>query len=399
MRRLIFLFALALGVAPAHAQSLFGTRGLGVPVDPIDPRARTMGNVGLGLLGFNGSMVNPAELGGVRRRGVMAVLQPFYGSEELAGGSDDIAGTRFPLIHLMYPPRPRLVFGLGYGGFMDQTWSVFANSQQVIGGQNISVRDRVSATGALAQVRLSAAYELSSRFNLGAAFGLYTGGLEREVDRTFPTDSGGAVLREFTTRDNWEYSAPYLVFGVRYDPSASARISAALTWNGELEANGREENLADATYDMPMRVSFGASTLINSRLLANVSAQWTGWSETTNFAAPGSPSGTQVSAQPTFEVGGGLEWEQLRAGSRVFPLRAGVRYAKLPFYQQNDEPAKELTGSLGLGLRLRADDFGPLAVADLGLERGRREGWNGSLAAGLKEDFWRISISIALFGR
>lgn len=397
MKRIVYALALVAVTAPAAAQSLYGTRGLGVAVDPIDPRARSLGNLGLGLMGLNTSMVNPAELAGIQRRGISATLQPFYGSEKLAGGSDDIAGTRFPLIHLMYPPRPRLVFGLGYGGYLDQTWSVIAESQQTIGSQTMTVRDQVSATGAIAQARLSVGYELSSTINLGAALGLHTGGLERAVERTFP--DSGAVLRSFDTRSNWDYSAPFVVLGLRYDPSAAARISVAATWSGTLDANGREASQPDFSYDMPLRLVAGASALINPRLAANLSAQWTGWSESQNFAAPGAPGSARVNAKATLEAGGGIEWEQLRSGSRIFPLRLGLRYAQLPFFEGSDTQARELTGSVGLGFRLAGDDFGPLAVADIGLERGRRTGWEGSLSGGLQENFWRLSMSIALFGR
>ena len=106
-----------------------------------------------------------------------------------------------------------------------------------------------------------------------------------------------------------------------------------------------------------------------------------------------------MTARPTWDVGAGLEWEQLRTGRRVFPLRAGVRFSQLPFHQTDEEPAKEVSGSLGVGLRLVADEFGPLAMGDIGLERGRRTGWAGPIAGGLTENFWRFTASITLFGR
>jgi hypothetical protein len=396
MNKRVLLFLLLVCAAPAQAQSLFGTRGLGVPVDAIDPRARTLGNVGLGLIGLNTSMVNPAEIAGIRRRGITAALQPFFASEELAGVEDNVSGTRFPLVHLIYPPTARLVIGLGYGGVMDQSWAIFATSRQLLGADSINVRDRVATTGAVAQVRVSAGYELSSRFSVGLAGGVYTGGIERETTRTFP-DS--IIYNGFSTRQNWNYSAPFFVAGLRYDPSASARVSAALTWSGKLDAESENDGGTDYSYSLPLRLSVGASGLINSRLLANASAQWSKWNETDNFAAAGSPADLTVNARPTWEVGGGLEWEELRAGSRIFPIRVGLRYAQLPFHQEADDPAKELTGSFGLGLRLAADDFGPLAVADFGVERGKRTGWTGALPDGLRENFWRFNASITLFGR
>ena len=395
--RLLALLLLLMAAAPVRAQSLFGTRGLGVPVDAIDPRARTLGNGGLGLIGLNTSIINPAELAGIRRRGVSAALQPFYGSEELGGRSDTVEGTRFPMLHILYPPRTRLVVGLGWGGLFDQSWAAITNSTQLLAGDTLDVQDNLTVTGALSQFRLSAGYELNSRLALGLAAGVYTGGVERAITRTFP-DSVNR-FRPFATIESWDYSAPFVVVGVRFDPSTAARISAALTWNGELEANARAEQGIDYGYDLPLRVAVGASSLLNSRLLATASAQWSGWSESANYAAAGSPAGNVVRGRSTIEAGGGLEWEQLRAGSRIFPLRVGLRYAQLPFHLESDEPAKEVVGSAGLGFRLAGDDFGPLAVADFGLERGRRTGWEGAVPDGLREDFWRLNFSITLFGR
>ncbi|MGH7461193.1 MAG: hypothetical protein ACREMA_09220, partial [Longimicrobiales bacterium] len=185
-RRVLLVLTLVLSAAPAAGQSLFGMRGLGVPVDPIDPRARALGSIGTGLLGLNTSMVNPADLAGIRRRGVTATLQPFFGSDELDGRNDDVEATRFPLIQLIYPVRSRLVFGLGYGGFLEHTWSVLADRMIVVGPDTVPTQELVRSDGVLAQVRLSAGYDLTPSFALGAAVGVYTGNLERELTRTFP---------------------------------------------------------------------------------------------------------------------------------------------------------------------------------------------------------------------
>ena len=68
--RPLFTFALLMlcSTLTASAQSLFATRGLGVPVSPVDARVAALGGMGVGLLGFHTSMVNPAELAGLSRR-------------------------------------------------------------------------------------------------------------------------------------------------------------------------------------------------------------------------------------------------------------------------------------------------------------------------------------------
>jgi hypothetical protein len=401
LRRLLFLAFVAVSAAPLSAQSLFSTQGLGAPVDPLDPRARALGSIGTGLPGFNASMVNPADLAGIVRRGVSATLQPYYGHEELGSETDNLAGTRFPVIQLIYPFRSHLVVGLGYGGFLDQTWSVFANGTEAVGGRIVDTRDEISSAGALAQVRLSGSYQFSPKFAVGAHLGLYTGGVERELTRTFP-DS--LEFRSFSERTNWDYRGTFGGIGVRIDPGGATRLAAVATVSAKLKANARAGADLDSEYDMPVRFAFAASQVLGPRLMATASAQWTGWSTTTNYAAPGTLDASPVSAQKTWEFGGGLEWEQLRTSTRVFPLRVGVRYSQLPFKPSglaSSEPvaAKEIVGALGLGLRLASDDFGPLAVADVSVERGQRKGWDGAISGGLTESFWRISASINLFGR
>ena len=65
---------------------------------------------------------------------------------------------------------------------------------------------------------------------------------------------------------------------------------------------------------------------------------------------------------PQMEIGGGIEYQELRRGNRVFPLRLGARTAKLPFHLGDEEAPTEWAVSGGIGLRLVEDDFGPLAV-------------------------------------
>jgi hypothetical protein len=396
-RRVLIVLSLLSAAAPAGAQSLFGMRGLGVPVDPIDPRARALGSLGTGLLGLNTSLVNPADLAGIRRRGVSATLQPFFGSAELGGLTDNVEGTRFPLIQIMYPARERLVVSLGYGGFLEQSWAVSSNSQEIIGGQPVATSELVSARGAVAQARVSAAYDVSPSVAVGVAAGVYTGDLEREVTRTFPDTANEFV--GFTRLTSWDYRGYLGSLGVRLDPSRATRIAAALTWSSNLDAEPDSGGVVVHTYELPLRFVVGGSALIAPRLLATASAQYSGWSDAADYAPPGTPVGTRMPGRPAWEFGAGVEWERLRTAGRVFPLRLGYRYAQLPFHLTTDEPANEWAASLGLGLRLAGDDFGPLAVADFGLERGRRSGWDGNAIGALTENYWRFSASISLFGR
>ena len=164
-----------------------------------------------------------------------------------------------------------------------------------------------------------------------------------------------------------------------------------------MKASPEEGSTTEYEYDMPVRFAVGASGRVGRNLLAAVSGSWASWSSA-DFRTPGVLEATIADRQ--MEIGGGIEYQELRRGNRVFPLRLGARTAKLPFHLGDEEAPTEWAVSGGIGLRLVEDDFGPLAVGDIGFERGSREGLSSTSAAeGLKETFWRFTVSLSLFGR
>ena len=152
MRRAFMILVAALLVAaPARAQSLFSARGLGLPVQPVDARTRALGGVGVGLFGLNQSMVNPAEIAGFSRRGVTAALQPTMTDITIGDASDNVSGSRFPLMHAVLPVGSRVVLGLGYGASYDQFWSIRMQDTVMIGDSEVGVTDVVRSDGGLGQ--------------------------------------------------------------------------------------------------------------------------------------------------------------------------------------------------------------------------------------------------------
>ena len=387
--------AIALGApATAQAQSLFGTRGLGVPAEGLDARARGLATNGVGLLGLSTSLTNPAETAGLLRRGVSASFQPWGGSTEYAGEEDELSATRFPLLRIIYPTRLG-VFSLGYAGVLEQSWAVFADGQEIVGNDTVATRDLVQSIGGLGQLRLGIARNVSDNFALGLAVGLYTGNVDRAVLRQFPDSS--LEFSEFETHQRWSYSAPLVSVGMLWDPMTDLRFGASATWGGTLTAKPTEGSTTEYEYDMPIRFHVGASGRVARGLVAAVSGSWTAWTSD-DYRTPGTNTATPGEQQ--MEIGAGLEYEDLRAGERVFPLRLGVRTSKLPFHLVNEEAPTEWAITGGLGFRLVQDEFGPLAVADVGFERATREGLVSPDAPnGLKESFWRLTVSVALFGR
>src|SRR5690606_24000589 len=156
MRRSILLsiILVAAGTTSADAQSIFSSRGLGVPVSPVDARARALGGIGVGLLGRNPSLVNPAEAADYSFRGATAALQSTNRSIQVDGVERDAAASRFPLVRIIMPLRERIVLSAGYGGFLDQSWSAFRDRTEIIGTDTVAVRDRIDANGGIAEVQI-----------------------------------------------------------------------------------------------------------------------------------------------------------------------------------------------------------------------------------------------------
>ncbi len=381
------LLALLVLPAAAGAQSLFSTRGLGVPVEPVDARARALGGIGVGMLGWTGSMVNPAEAAGVYRRGIAAAIQPSRRSVEFDGETDILGGTRFPLIRAVLPFGERVGLAAGYGGFLDQSWAVASETTVPIGGQQLRAVDLIESNGGVAQARLDIAYLVTPSLGVGVGAGMYTGRLERIVSRSFPDT---ALIEGFRTVAAWNYSAPSLSVGAWWEPLPIARVGAAVTWAGELRGEPEEGTTQGVRVDLPLQFAAGASGQLAPGLMAVAGARWAGWSSAANgFDDPA------IAADP-WEVGGGLEWGGGRALGRPMPLRLGARYARLPFRVEGATPTAWAL-ALGVGSLLARDEFGPRAVVDAAIERGRRGGDSG--ASGLTENFWRFTISMSLFGQ
>jgi hypothetical protein len=395
VKRLLIVFSLIAGApAAAGAQSLFGTRGLGVPIEGYDARARALSSNGVGLLGLSTSLVNPAEPAGILRRGVTAAFQPYVGSTDFGGESDDISSTRFPLISIMYPTRLG-VFTLGYSGVLDQSYAVIADGEELLGTDTVATRDVVEAVGGIGQLRLGFARQLSGRLAVGASVGIYTGNIDRGISRTYPDSS--LNFRPFETHTRWSYSGPQASVGVRWDPMTDLRFGGSVTWSGALKAKPTEGSEVEYEYDMPIRFAVGASGRVGRNLLANVSGSWTAWTSD-DYRTPGNIGAT--AAEQQMEIGGGLEYNGVRRGTRIFPLRLGARTGKLPFHNVGEDAPSEWAITGGMGFRLVEDDFGPLAVADIGVERATRDGFASTAEPdGLSESFWRFTVSLSLFGR
>jgi hypothetical protein len=392
--RTIVLALLAVSAAsPVAAQSLFATRGLGLPVAPLDARARALGGIGVGLIGFDMSFTNPAEVAGLGRRGIVASLQPGSASPTIDGQTGDISASRFPLIRLAYPLGQRFVASLGYASALEQSWSITQSGTEIIGKDTVDTRDVIGATGGVARVGIGLALRLNDAFAVGLNGGLYTGNLDRRVTRTFSDSTIG--LQPFDTRLQWDYSGQWVAAGMRFDVPGVARVGASFSLSSDLEVNGLDEGARDDRADMPMMFSAGASGVLSSTLAAAAGAEWAGGASGRVLQADDAVS----FRRDTWRVGGGLEYTGWRGTARTWPIRLGANWAQLPFHDEGETPASEWAVGLGFGLNVTGDAASPLAILDMSVERGSRSGLESTaVPGGLSESFWRWTFSLSLFG-
>lgn len=387
------LLLLFTAVAPLPAQSLFSMRGLGLPSAPVGARARALGGIGAGLIGFDMSWGNPATIAGLGRRGIVASLQPGQATPEIEGSKGSISAARFPLIRMVYPVSARLVTSLGYGALLEQSWGIQLSGQEIIGGDTIDTEDVIEATGAVARVGLGVAYQVSPSLAVGLTAGIHTGNLDRRVSRTFGDTA--TTLRRFDTRLQWNYSGTFGTVGMRYDMADILRAGASITLNRDLEIEGQGGDARDDRVDMPIQLIAGASGALSSTLVLATGLEWSGGASGRVFNA----ADAKALRRNTWHVGGGLEYQGWGSGTRTYPIRLGINWAQLPYYDEGESPASEWAAAVGIGFRLAGDLAGPLAVADVTVERGSRSGFeSAALPGGLTESFWRWTFSLSLFG-
>jgi hypothetical protein len=389
MNRSLFLALLSLcALAPAaSAQSIFSARGFGVPVAPIDPRAQALGGIGIGLLGQDASMVNPAEIANHNFRGAVATLQSSSLSADFGAQSGQTTTNRFPLLRVIYPIDERLSASVGYGGFLDQTWSVVTSGFERIGADSVAVRDASSADGGLAQLRVGLAYSLAPSFAVGIDGGIYTGKLDERLSRTFG-EGAPAGIDSIMQRDTWTQRAPLISAGFRWDPAQIFRLAESFTWAGTLARELENKPEAKRSFQLPLQAAAGASAILAPGLMGTVSTRWAGWSRAADDFDPA------FAPVDTWEYGAGLEWTRMTLGSAAIPIRFGYHRAQLPFRFQGVTPT-ESAATVGLGLELARTAVGPLATIDATLDRGRRT----AAGTGLNESFWRMTLGIGVFGR
>lgn len=387
-RRIALLVILLVPGGVLSAQSILGAQGLGLPLEPMDARARALGSVGAGLFGGSLTPLDPASAVGLLIPTLNLTVQPYWGSGSWDDQNLDGRGTRFPLLGLAYPVGAlQGMVTLTFGGYMDQRWEAEVQGTEELNGVPTPVTNTFRSEGGISSLSLGWAQRLGARFSVAVGAGYHTGSVTRTFFRGFDSlTAGSASVSGYRDGGRWQFGGPIASLGATWNPAEFLRISGSMTWNGDLDAEPSEDTRgAPATFQLPTEYRLGASGALNSDLTLTLGMAFADWTP----SEEGLSSEEVVDGAWTF--GGGLEWDALRLGARTLPFRLGLRRATLPFLLSGEEPTESIiSGGIGLNFT-QAQDF-ILAGVDLALEKGTRE------AGSFSEDFWRGTLTVRVSG-
>lgn len=372
---------LALLAAPAGAQSVLASRGLGYPVEPLDARSRGLGGVTTGLPDPVISMVNPASVAGIPAYGFVVAMQP--DRYDATAGTVRSTGTtvRFPLLMAAIPAGPRLALQVGYGAYLDQHWRVEQSDSIDLSTGRVGVQDRFISSGGVARFQAGAGYRVTERFSVGAAADVFTGAAHDSTTR----DITGLQLAQ--SEVVFRYSGIGGRLGARFQPSSRSSISAVVHGGGHIRAESQDTTGRERKdYTNPLGVDAGASAQVGQNTIVVASGRWAGWSAANDELA------SVGGARDALAVAGGVEYLGVSLFRKALPLRLGARYGQLPFrWTTTAAFPNERAVTAGLGTSFG----GGAALFDASAERG----WRGGAAAGVDEPYWRFSFSLHVLGR
>ena len=377
---------------PLMGQSVIGSSGLGMRLEPLDAVQRALGGVGVTTRTPSVLPGNAVAALDILAPTITFTVQPHWGKYKIESEKGDFFATRFPVLGFAYPLGTDAVITLTAGSQFDQNWSVETRDSIQIGGEFVGLTDRFVSDGAVAVVEGGWARRWSPSFAAGATVGVYRGGLTRAFNRTFDGETVDSVAIEsqidpFAVGGRWSHSGPLASLNLSWDPSPVLQVGATLSWSGKIKvapADGAVSVSREVSAPLELKVS--TSAVLSPTLAVNVGATTSNW---TNL---GDPSLDAVGSGRVMSYGAGVEWEVTRFWAGGLPLRFGFRRSELPF-RFLDNKVKENTISFGFSVvMVEALDL-PLAAFDFAIEVGKRNSGN------FKETFRRLTVSMRVGGQ
>ena len=373
--------------AVAAGQTPVTSLGLGYPVPPLSARAAALGGTGLGVLGGLFSSRNPADLSLLARPGIAATVAPENATVKSSGGDQSVGRSRLATLQAVLP-YGRWSVGLRIDAELDQDWDVVLEDTLETGFGDYPFLERRRHDGGISSVGLGVARRLGA-IAVGLEASVLTGNLRQVFSRSFDPavgDPGNQIVGALG-ESRWGFSGWRFRGGAVGEIGGRALLSAAVSVHTPLEATKDTFSIriGPQVWSMPVEVSLGGSARVGERMMVSLGGGWQSWSRTEFTVLP-------TESSDVLWAGAGLEYVGVSLLGAPVPLRAGYRYADLPFHEDGQEQLSETAFTLGAGARLA----GGGVHLDLAVEIGSR----GDLASsGVEESFRRLSLSLGLVSR
>ena len=387
------VLALALILPTALAgQSVLGSSGLGMRLDPFGAVQRALGGVGVVTRTATVLPGNPVASLDVLAPTIAFTIQPHWGKYTIGSEKGDFFATRFPSLGFAYPLGTDGVITLTAGSQFDQNWSVESKDSVDVGGETVGLTDTFRSDGGIATIQVGWARRWWPTLAVGATVGVYRGGLARSFTRIFDQVGADSValastIEPFLAGERWSHSGPLASLNVSWDPSPYLQVGATAAWGGTIKvdpADGAEGE--SRRVSVPLEFKVGASAVLSPTLALSGGASFSNWTDL------GDPTVDAASGGGAMSYGAGVEWEGVSFWAGGLPIRLGFRRSDLPFRFLGSK-VKENTISFGFSVVLAQALDIPLAAVDVAIEVGSRN------SGAFKEDFRRLTVSTRIGGR
>ena len=362
--RLLFagavLVAAHLPIRLSAQDSQFGIRSLGTPGRWESVRSRSTAGA---FAPFDPlSPLSDAALADVPQLTATAMEAASYRDAAIAGTTNALRATRFPLLNVVGRVHRRLAIAAGFNTYLDRSWDVTLRDSALLRGTLQRYTDEITSDGSIADLRVAAASRLTRRIAIGAGLHLLAGSTRETAERRF----------DDTTFHTVQQLAEVRYSGVGVSGSLLLGVLPGLSLIGWVRADDHlRATVADTTSalnDLPRMAGGGMLFSPSASVRFGGSVAWRGWAR------------AGAGAFDTFSWSAGAEF-----GAGHMPFRFGARGGQLPFGPGPTAPT-EFAVAAGTG---RAFAQGR-ALLDVGLERLERRG------GGLTERVWTALVGITV---
>ncbi len=326
------------------------------------------------------SAINPATVGGLDVVSTALTSTAMWAATTTPAGDGSFRQQRFPLAVIGGPvPKSPFSFAVSYSSYLVRDYAMVSRTVDAPRGMPVGVVDSIGATGGVNDFRVAGSITISPELAVGLGAHLMTGASSSFSRRVWDDSS------YLPTRQTAEvtHAGGALSAGVVFVPSERLSLAASVRLDGNLSVERDSARIDDL--DMPTTFALGARYLVAPKVALSGSAIARTWGDTDrSVVARGG-----IGAMNTIEYGVGIELVRNVRRPDHKPLRAGVRYATLPFLIEAGRQPTEMAFAVGTGLRF-ADDLGGI---DIALEHFRR-----SQGSSFRESGWQFTVGVSARG-